>query len=88
MPACTQCKNIFEITPEDLKFYEKVSPVFSGKKNLISPPTRCPDCRQQRRLAFRNERKLYHRKCDLCEKEIISMYSPEKIIKVFCRSCW
>jgi hypothetical protein len=33
-------------------------------KHQIPPPTLCPDCRQQRRLSFRNERNLYKRKCD------------------------
>ncbi|MDD5769477.1 MAG: hypothetical protein PHE25_00775 [Candidatus Gracilibacteria bacterium] len=56
----------------------------NGKlKYLIPSPTLCPDCRQQRRLAFRNERKLYHRKCDLTGKQIISIYSPDKPYKVF-----
>ena len=80
--TCTQCRQSFEITPDDLAFYEKVSPVFAGKKELIPPPTLCPDCRQQRRLAFRNERSLYHRKCDLTGRQIISMYttgSPQKV---------
>jgi Zn ribbon nucleic-acid-binding protein len=38
----------------------------------------CPDCRQQRRLAWRNERKLYKRKCDATGKNIVSVYSPDK----------
>lgn len=71
-----------------MAFYEKVSPVIAGKKYPIPAPTFCPDCRQQRRLAFRNERKLYHRKCDLTGKEIISMYSPDKKIKVYDREVW
>jgi len=37
----------------------------SGKiKYLIPSPTLCPDCRAKRRMSFRNERKLYKRKCD------------------------
>ncbi|USN57481.1 MAG: hypothetical protein H6766_03440 [Candidatus Peribacteria bacterium] len=49
----------------------------------IPTPTLCPDCRQCRRLAFRNERKLYRRKCDASQKDIISIYSPDKPYKVY-----
>jgi len=38
----------------------------------------CPDCRQQRRLTWRNEGKLYQRKCDKTGKKIISAFSPDK----------
>jgi len=72
--TCRQCSHSFETTEEDLKFYDKVSPVFNGKKYLIPPPTLCPDCRQQRRLAFRNEHSLYTRNCDATKTRLISMY--------------
>lgn len=48
----------------------------------------CPDCRQQRRLSFRNERKLYKRKCDATGKDIISMFSPDKPFKVYHQDFW
>jgi hypothetical protein len=34
-------------------------------------------------MVFRNERKLYHRTCNASKKPIISMYSPDKTIKVY-----
>jgi len=86
--SCTKCAQQFEITDEDQKFYDKVSPVISGKKYLIPPPTLCPDCRQQRRLVFRNERNLYLRKCNLCGKVVISLYSAEKPHNVYCEDCF
>ncbi|MDD3793948.1 MAG: hypothetical protein PHI37_03990 [Candidatus Gracilibacteria bacterium] len=86
--TCPHCNSSFEITDKDLEFYEKVSPIFSGKKYLIPSPTLCPDCRQQRRLSFRNERKLYKRKCDATGKDIISIYSPDKPYKVYEQSYW
>ncbi len=86
--SCKNCTKTFEITDDDFKFYDKVSPVFNGQKHSVPPPTLCPDCRQQRRLAFRNERKLYKRKCDATGKEIISMYSPDKPFKVYDQTEW
>ncbi len=41
-----------------------------------------------RRMTFRNERVLYKDKCDLCGKDIISAYAPEKPFKVYCAECW
>ncbi|NUJ97278.1 hypothetical protein HGA92_00650 [Candidatus Gracilibacteria bacterium] len=61
----------------------------NGKvKYLIPSPTLCPDCRQQRRLSFRNERKLYKRKCDATGEDIISIYSPDKPYKVYNQDFW
>jgi len=88
MANCNQCKLSFEITDEDRKFLDKVSPFFNKKKHLIPEPTLCPDCRQQRRLVWRNERKLYKRKCDLCKKNIISMYRQDTAFPVYCLDCW
>ncbi|PIR48594.1 hypothetical protein COU80_02690 [Candidatus Peregrinibacteria bacterium CG10_big_fil_rev_8_21_14_0_10_55_24] len=82
------CKATFEITDEDLKFYEQVSPVFGGRKYMIPPPSLCPDCRQQRRLLWRNERSLYRRTCDLCKKSIVSMYPQRSTFPIYCSECW
>ena len=86
--TCTHCGISFPITDKDLEFYDKVSPVFAWKKYSIPTPTFCPDCRQQRRLSFRNERKLYKRKCDATGKDIISIYSPDKVNKVYHQDFW
>jgi hypothetical protein len=59
---CKQCNSSFEITDKDLEFYDKISPTFNGEKFEIPAPTLCSDCRQQRRIVWRNERKLYRRK--------------------------
>lgn len=85
---CRQCQTSFPITDKDLEFYDKVSPVFNGQKYLVPAPKFCPDCRQQRRLSFRNERKLYKRNCDATGKEIISIYSPDKNLKVYHQDEW
>ncbi len=82
------CGQAFEITDEDLKFYEKISPEFAGKKYPIPPPTLCPECREQRRLAHVNRSHLYRRTSDFSGKEIISIFSPEKKLKVYENEIW
>ncbi|MFA6305676.1 MAG: hypothetical protein WC651_03020 [Candidatus Gracilibacteria bacterium] len=76
---CKKCSEKFEISKEDIVFYKKID---------VCGPTFCPDCRQQRRLSFRNERNLYKRKCDATGKEIISIYSPDKPFKVYSQEIW
>ncbi len=86
--SCSKCQQSFAIEDRDLAFYDKVSPVFGGKKYPVAAPKLCPDCRQQRRQAFRNERKVYNRTCAACQKAVISIYSPNKDTLVYCNSCW
>ena len=86
--TCKQCSTSFPIYQEDQDFYDKISPIFNEEKFQIPRPTLCPDCRQQRRLAWRNERNLYKRKCDATGKSIVSMYSPDKKIIVYGESVW
>ncbi|MDD2870807.1 MAG: hypothetical protein PHS49_02355 [Candidatus Gracilibacteria bacterium] len=85
---CKHCNISFDITDKDLEFYEKVSLIFEGVKYKIPTPSLCPACRHQRRLSFRNERKLYKRLCDATGKQIISIYSPDKTYKVYNQEFW
>lgn len=80
---CPVSSKEFHITQGDLDFYAKISPTFAGQKFAIPTPTLCPEERQRRRLAFRNERHLYRRTCDASGKQIISIYSPDKPYKVY-----
>lgn len=77
--TCQTCKAQFTIFPADFEFYKKVN---------VPAPTRCPACRQQRRLAFRNERTLYPRTCDLCKKNIVAIYPAGTRFPVYCNPCW
>ncbi len=82
--TCKQCSADFVVVDEDLEFYKKMSPTFNGKVYDLPAPDFCPDCRDSRRLSFRNERSLYNRKCDKTGKQIVSIYSPDKTdYKVF-----
>jgi hypothetical protein len=75
--TCAITGKEFSITQGDLDFYAKISPTFAGQKFQIPTPTLCPEERQRRRLAFRNERNLYRRTCDASGKQIISIYKPD-----------
>src|SRR3989344_273751 len=77
--ACQNCKQNFTIEPDDFKFYEKMQ---------VPPPTFCPKCRFQRRLAFLNLFNLYQRPCDLCGKNPVSDFAPGSPYKVYCAECW
>ena len=79
MQACQNCKQNFVIEPEDFLFYEKIN---------VPPPTFCPECRLVRRMMWRNERFLYKRSCNSCEKKIIAMYPEKTVFPVYCIECW
>ncbi|USN59160.1 MAG: hypothetical protein H6767_03610 [Candidatus Peribacteria bacterium] len=48
----------------------------------------CPSCRQQRRLSWRNETKLYRRDCSLTGKSVVSIYSPDKAFITYNQDDW
>ncbi len=78
---CQNCKNQFVIEPEDFDFYEKVK---------VPAPTFCSDCRQIRRMIWRNERGLYTRTCNVLghDEKIISIFSPDSQFKVYDQNFW
>lgn len=78
----------FIVTDTDLEFYDKISPVFAGRKFLIPPPTLCPRERERRRLTYRNENALYKRKSSLSGIPIISFFNEKSPYVVFSREEW
>ncbi len=77
--TCQNCKNSFTIEPDDFGFYEKIN---------VPPPTFCPECRMVRRMAWRNERSLFKRKCGKTGKEIITMFHPDVNVVIYDRDEW
>ena len=89
MPAkCETCSSSFEVRDEDLKFYKSISPFLAGKTYEIPAPRECPTCRRQRRLAFRNERNFYRGRSDASGESILSLYSPDKLYRVYSQKEW
>lgn len=81
--ACKKCGNTFEVTDSDLQFYDQVSPEFTGKKYPIPSPAHCPECRERKRMIWRNESALYKRTCDKTGKKIVSCFPKDSPYTVY-----
>ncbi|MFA6325069.1 MAG: hypothetical protein WCX46_02470 [Candidatus Paceibacterota bacterium] len=78
--VCKKCQQNFELDQDDFSFYEKMQ---------VPAPNICPDCRFKIRSQWRNEMTLYSgRKCNLCEKNILSMYNPKSPYVIYCYDCF
>jgi hypothetical protein len=88
LQTCHQCQQPFEVTVEDLAFYDKISPVFAGKKEAIPPPTFCPQCRLQRRLAFRNMIYVYSAPSANSGRPIFSRFPPTSPFPILENAAW
>ncbi len=77
--TCKSCGEDFEVPKNAISFYERAN---------SETPSFCSDCRNQNRMNWRNERSLHKRSCDLCKKNIITIYSPEKPFRVYCNDCF
>jgi hypothetical protein len=76
---CEVTKKPFRIIKQELDFY---------RKHNLPIPKRHPDQRHLDRMALRNPRKLFDRKCDKCWKDIKTTYSSERLEIVYCEDCY
>ncbi len=76
---CKSCSKEFLIIPQEKVFY---------KRKKLPLPNECPQCRQKRRLSFRNERNLHKRTCDKCGENIISTYRADSPYIIYCQECY
>ncbi len=83
MPPITQkCRfsgKEFIITDRDQEFYARLN---------VPLPTLCPAERHRRRLAYRNERTLYYRKCDVTGKIMMSIHHQGRPFPVYENDYW
>lgn len=77
--TCKYCTQNFEITDEDLKFYDQFQ---------VPTPKGCPNCRLLRRMQELNPKSLYYRKCDFTGEEIISQYHSDHPFPVYQLKIW
>ena len=69
----------FRIIKQELEFY---------RKHNLPIPKKHPDQSHLDRLALRNPRKLFDRKCDKCSKSIKTTYSPDRKEIIYCEKCY
>lgn len=86
--TCKSCAEQFEFTDSDQAFLEKVSPRYGGQTCVIPPPTLCPECRNVRRMAWRNDRSFYMRNCDLSGERMVAIYPAEVSFPVYHPKNW
>lgn len=77
--VCKECGKNYKIIQQELEFY---------KKNNIPVLDKCPDCRYKNRIKLRNPNKLWDRKCDKCNSDIRTSYSPDRPETVYCEKCY
>lgn len=77
--TCEVSGKPFRIIKQELEFY---------RKHSLPIPRRHPDVRHMDRMKMRNPRKLFERKCDKCNKDMITTYAPERPERVYCQGCY
>jgi hypothetical protein len=78
----------FVISDEDQAMLSKLAPCIGGNPFEYPLPTLSPLERQRRRMAFRNDHALYHRKCDKTGKQIISLYDIDSPFTIYNVNLW
>src|SRR5262245_42310420 len=85
---CERCGASFIVEAGELDILSRASPKRGEHQLMLSRPRRCPQCRDQDRLAWRNDRSLYSRNCEKCNKSVVSCYASAGGIHVYCSGCW
>lgn len=86
--TCELCNNDFEISLQEQKLLEDISPIIAQQKHALPLPDRCPPCRRGNRILFKNLRHLFKRTCDFSGKSLISPYSQDCGMTVYDASIW
>ena len=76
---CEATGRPFRVIKQELEFYRRMN---------LPIPRFHHDERHKRRMALRNPRKLWGRKCDKCGKEIQTTYQPSRPEVVYCEQCY
>ncbi len=79
--VCANCGTKFEVSSQASAFQAKIG---------VPSPTFCRDCRVARRMAFRNERVLYKKKCDAPghDEMIVSVFATESKQRTYDHAAW
>lgn len=84
MATCKKCLEDFQIDQKDTNFYERMQ---------VPPPTLCPACRAQRRMAWWNEHNLFRKTpqssaAGQASVPIFSTYPEHSTIKIYDHDYW
>jgi len=80
--VCFECKQKFQVLAEDINFY---------KMFLVPPPTRCPKCRQIRRLSLlMRAPKFFKRPCTAPghTEDVVTVFPPSSPHKIYDVGYW
>jgi len=79
--TCKTCQKNYKLINREINFY---------KKNKLSLPHQCFNCRHALRMSKRNPRNLWEGVCAKCGNKILTSYKPEdqKIYKIYCEKCY
>ena len=77
--TCEKTGKPYKIIPQEFKFY---------KESNIPIPAYCFEVRHKNRLACRNPRKLWDRKCAKCNVAIRTSFAPDRPEIVYCEPCY
>lgn len=77
--TCTETKKQYKIIPQELKFYRQMH---------LPLPQSSFFARHKARMALRNPRVLFDRKCQKCSASIKTTYAPERPEIVYCERCY
>ena len=77
--SCEDCGKNYKVLPQELLLHRKINAPLSKK---------CSDCRQLEMQSWKNPRKLWNRKCDKCQVDVKTTYSPDRTERVYCEQCY
>lgn len=85
---CKECARSFVVSEAEIAMIVRLTPMIAGSAMTLPTPEHCPECRQQRRTAFRNDSHYYKNTCSSCKKQVISIYEPTTHFPVLCHACF
>ena len=77
--ACAKCSRNYKIIPQEFAYYRSAG---------LPLPRSCFECRHKARIAGREPRQLWARKCSKCATSLQSAYAPERPEIVYCEKCY
>ena len=78
--TCRDCGQPFTWTAGEQEFYQQ--------KGFNNPPSRCPNCRQAKKVNFRSQRQMFSTTCAKCGQSAQVPFQPRGDKPVYCSDCF